>query len=352
MNVVILTSNFRSNSLGRAYCLWLLCRSLGWDVSVLSPQGDALWAPLAGTAFAQDCDVAGDRSFGSMLETVRPADLVIAAKPLPESFGVALELSRVTRRPLLLDIDDPDIEHQLSWGDPVRRAARAIWRRERVAELKQLRSAALRTPTIASNPTLAGRWRSTVVPHVREDPGLRAGQREDAPTIAFVGTDKPHKGLDVLRAAVARTQDHGFRLVVTDVPPPDPKPWEQWIGTTTFDRGLDVAGTADIVALPSRPTVYSRAQLPVKLVDGMMLGRTVVVSDLPATRWAVGDAGVLVRPGSVGALARALVSVRERPVRTRLGERARELALSRFALERVRDTFAVACRDAMGSGPS
>jgi len=39
-------------------------------------------------------------------------------------------------------------------------------------------------------------------------------------------------------------------------------------------------------------------------------------------------------------------------VRTRLGDRARELALSRFAPERVRGSFADACRDAMSRGPA
>ncbi len=84
------------------------------------------------------------------------------------------------------------------------------------------------------------------------------------------------------------------------------------------------------MALPSLDQGYAPAQVPVKLIDAMHAGRAVVASDLPPVRWALGDAGLLVPPGSVGQLSAALVKLADPEVRARLGQAARSRALERF----------------------
>ena len=95
--VLLVTPNFQNNSLGRTYCLWLLCRELGWQTRVVGVKGDTLWPALAGSDFAADCVLpsgsADDRK-AALVEHVEWSDVVVAVKPLPTSFGVALELIR------------------------------------------------------------------------------------------------------------------------------------------------------------------------------------------------------------------------------------------------------------------
>ncbi|GIG22670.1 hypothetical protein Cch01nite_33940 [Cellulomonas chitinilytica] len=347
MRVAMVTPDLGSNSLGRTYALWLLCRALGWDVTVVSTRGDDVWAPLRGTPFADDCRtpaVAGDRV---LREVVRDSDLTIAVKPFPWSFGAALRVCEELDRPLLLDIDDPDIEYVLSWERPAVRSARSLLQHRRVADLKRMSSAARRVPTTVSNPVLRRTWGGEVVPHARVDPGPGASPRESAPVIAFIGTNRPHKGLPVLRHAVQRAQSHGYRLVVTADPPRDAHPWEEWIGQTSMTRGLDLAASADVVVVPSLDSVFARGQLPAKLVDAMLLGRAVVATDLPAVRWALGGAGVLVRPGSAAELADALGVLADPAVREAIGGQARAHALASFTVEAARPPFEAACRRAV-----
>ena len=49
--VLLVTPNFDNNSLGRTYCLWLLCRELGWSPRIVGVRGDRIWLPLAGSDF-------------------------------------------------------------------------------------------------------------------------------------------------------------------------------------------------------------------------------------------------------------------------------------------------------------
>ncbi|MGY4643708.1 glycosyltransferase family 4 protein [Cellulomonas sp. URHB0016] len=349
MRLAMMTPSFSDNSLGRTYCLWLLAHSLGWQTTVLSSEGSAVWGPLRGTPFAARCAVGADPE--AVRALVHRSDLVVAVKPLPTSFGVAIDLCRTLDRPLLLDIDDAHLEHALSWRRPARRIGRAVLRPRRAAELVRLRRAAAGVPTTAGNPVLARRWGGDVVPHVRPDTGPGAPHRPSAPVVAFVGTDQPHKGVDLLRSAVERSQQHGYRLVVTDRPPADARPWEEWIGPTSLEDGLEVARTSDVVAAPSRDTPFSRGQVPVKLVDGMMLGRAVVASDLPGARWATDGTGILVRPGSVDALVDALAALVDPAARGALGVRARDRAVALFGVAAVAPTFERAClRAAAGVG--
>ncbi len=67
--------------------------------------------------------------------------------------------------------------------------------------------------------------------------------------------------------------------------------------------------------------------LPIAVLDAMAHARTVVVSDIPENREAVGDAGVTFPLGDTAALTATLTMLLESPERVReLGARARERA--------------------------
>ncbi|GAB2691612.1 glycosyltransferase [Thalassiella azotivora] len=351
--LLLLTPNLDNNSLGRTYCLWLLARHLGYDVRVASVTGERVWAPLAGTAFAQDCrrvpaPVDG-RPGTEVGELARWSDLLVAVKPVENSFGLGLALREELGRPLLLDVDDPDIEVRTTWLPWYERLARRVLR-PRYRRLLRLKEEALRTPTLVSNPGLQAVYGGSVVPHVRPAAPYRERATTGTPVVRFVGSPRGHKGLDVLRVAVGRLADRGFRLEVTADAPADAAPWETWLGTTTLERGRELVASADVVAVPSLSGGWAPLQLPAKLVDAMMAGAAVVASDVGPIAWALDGTGLLVRPGDVDGLTAALASLTDPARREELGRRAHERALATFSVESVAPVLGAVVDDLLRTG--
>ncbi len=95
---------------------------------------------------------------------------------------------------------------------------------------------------------------------------------------------------------------------------------------------------ADIFVLPSE-----REGLSFAVLEAMAAGLAMVVSDGPGNPEAVGDAGVVVPVGDVGALAAALGSLAlDRERRERLGAAARERVRAQFSVEQMLDGVAAA----------
>jgi glycosyltransferase involved in cell wall biosynthesis len=346
MNIVFVTPDLEENSLGRAYCLWLLARACGWTARIYSLRGARVWRPLADDAeFVASC-----HSCGSTKEieiAARTADLIISVKPLPESLFPAVACAEALGIPWAVDIDDPDLEGRLRWLPIHRRLAKELLKPRLVESFRKCRRLVRHANRIVSNPQLGIRYPGTVIPHVRRDPGAGAAHRSTEPLVAFVGTPRLHKGLPLLREAVTRLSPQGFKLLVTAPAPPDARPWEAWVGTTSLEEGLELVRDADIVALPSESDVWSLGQLPVKLVDAMLLGRALIVSNVEPMPWAVGNGGLVIEAGSLSQLMNALEHFKSPATRAAAGHEARERALRLFTVESQADTFAAACIQAM-----
>lgn len=344
MKLLLLTKDLSDNSTGRAQVLWSLAQSLGWDARVVAPKGDNLWLPARGTEFEENCEVVA--SDLELERIARDVDLVIAVKPLPGSFGRAVKLPPSTR--ILLDIDDPDIESILGHGFPLKALAKSILRAHVFWSTFFLSRRVKNYPVIVSNPVLQERFGGEVVPHARADTGNGAAHESATPRVVFVGTNRRHKGIDVLRAAVRMLADKGVSLTVTDDPPSDAQDLEEWIGQTTIAHGLSRVKSGDIVVIPSMPEeIHSLAQLPAKLIDAMIAGRAIVVADFAPLRWAVGETGLVFQPGSPTSLACCLSQLCDPVLRARLGKAARDRALAVFTIEQVQRTFEIACTDAV-----
>lgn len=252
--------------------------------------------------------------------------------------------------PLLLDNDDPDLEATLSWRQPIRRLAKEVLHPQTVARARLFRRWTSKYTRTVSNPELVRSARDYLLPHVREDLGDGAPHLSGDPKIAFVGSPAKHKGLEILRYAVAQARKNcSMTLTITAPPPIDSQPWENWVGITSFRDGIGLVRNSDIVALPSRNVSYAHGQLPVKLVDAMFLGRAIVVSDIEPMPWAIarGSAGLVVPPDSKCALVEALLRLRDPALRTKLGYMARERAQTIFGVEDNAITFEKACRHAI-----
>lgn len=339
MRLALFTHSAEENGLGRAFALWLIAKELGWEIRIVAPATDKPWWPLAQeNAFLDDleADAGGAAAW---------CDVLLALKPWPGSLDRAIELGRAQRKPVALDVDDPDWEGM--FGERRRRQiatfAKLSARGRPPLHAYRLRRAASRlSAVLVSNPAL-DRWypNATVIPHGRlpRAPGS-THQRSKEIEIAFVGSVRPHKGVEILRQAVECAG--GMRLTITGTAPIDARPNEHWTGETSLEEGLAILDRADVVAIPSHDWTYSRGQLPVKLIDAMMAGRAVVGSDLGPIRWALGGAGIVVPPADVEALAGALDSLRSPAIRVDLGARARERALATFTPSAIAPNLAAA----------
>jgi glycosyltransferase involved in cell wall biosynthesis len=343
MRLLIVAVTRSQNSLARAYCLWLLAQELRWGATIVTPPGGDLWPPVVGTQFS--------RHVVTWAELRETHDVVVAVKPLLASFGVALDYCRSNNLPLLLDMDDPDWEARYGYSDWQRlRVAIAMLRRGRSPlPYQRLRREARRAPRTLSNPVLAEQWPGVVIPHVRLPyETVSPAPSKGALRVAFVGTPRGHKGLEVLRSAIAQVP--GSRLSVTADPPPDARPHESWLGPTTMQESLAVLRDTDCVVIPSDDTNFARAQLPAKVIEAMIAQRAVVAYDLPPIRWAVGDTGLLVPAGAEARLVEALRRLSADPrLVVEFAQRARRRAMELFTPAAVAPAFAAAVDTALAA---
>ena len=104
-----------------------------------------------------------------------------------------------------------------------------------------------------------------------------------------------------------------------------PQPWSA-IGPTLI--------AADAVALSQRDLPFAQAQLPAKLFDAMALARPIVATAVGELPGILAGCGVIVPPGDVAALARALRRELTDPLAAAvLGQAARERCIERFSWE-------------------
>lgn len=345
MKIAFVTESLSRNSLGRTFSLWLLSQQLGWDSHVFTSHGDEFWAPLKGTTFEAQCTRVTPESLATMIAP--DTDLIVAVKPLERSLGAAIAASRARGFPLLADVDDPDLENRLSLHSPLRFLAKLVLRPRRTFSSLRLRRRVKFLPSIVSNPWLQTRYGGVIVPHAREDTGDGSPHLSQQISVVFVGTNREHKGVSDLRDAVARMQGDRVTLTVTDEKPIDAQPWESWVGHVPFERGIQLVKGADVVIIPSRESSNAHGQLPAKLMDAMLAGRAIGVSDIEPMPWALGGSGLLFAPGDVAEIQSTLIRLLDPAARTELGKAARTRALASFTVDACASAFREACESAI-----
>jgi glycosyltransferase involved in cell wall biosynthesis len=162
------------------------------------------------------------------------------------------------------------------------------------------------------------------------------------PLVVCVGALRRQKGQDVLLEAWPRVRErapHAVLAVVGDGPERGALERRAAGGVVFAGDRPDVPdwlAAADVVALPSRWEGMSLV-----LLEAMARGRSVVATDVPGVREAVGDAGAVVPVEAASPLAAALVERLLEPERAaREGHSARARAERSHDLRRARERFA------------
>jgi len=361
MKVTVIAFDLSDNATGRAD---LLARLLmpRHEVTVVGPRcGDNVWRPARdGVVRYRGLQGARlPRLLGRLPALLRlvEGDIVIASKPRPTSYGLAL-LARARRRvPVLLDIDDWEVGffyRSGGWG----RLGRALnlgnpnglawtWLMERLVS----RADAI---TVASR-FLQKRFGGALIPHVRDTDAWRPEKFDRAAAraalgvdaekvVMFLGTPRGHKGVDDLVEAV-RGLGAGVRLALVGA---ERRRAERWASlpfvTVMGEIGLDEVPrwlvAADAVAVPQRATSDTLGQVPAKLFDAMALARPIVATTVSMIPEILEGCGALVPPGDVGALREALRALLADPDKAAdLGRWARERCATRYSYATARATL-------------
>lgn len=363
MRISILASDLSDNATGRAD---LLARLLAprHQVTVVGPQfGERIWAPSrdGGVAY-RGVKAARDPAFvrhvPALLRLI-DGEILVASKPRPTSFGLALLARARRRRPLLLDIDDWEVgffSRSGGWG----RVGRALnfanpngltwtWLAEKLVG----RADAI---TVASR-FLERRFGGIFLPHARDteawDPArfdrVEARARQgvgDRKIVMFLGTPRGHKGVDDLVEAVGALGP-GVVLVLVGVDPArggaprwSALPHVQVRGEIPFDDVPRHLIAADVVAVPQRDTTDTVGQVPAKLFDAMALARPIVSTSVSMIPEILNGCGLVVEPGNVPALAGAIKRLLDDAVEAEvLGRRARQVCEARYSFRVARATL-------------
>ena len=296
--------------------------------------------------------------FTTIFKMVREmdADIFIACKLRPTSFGIALLKKWFTGKPVMVDIEDWELGfyyHSGFWG----RVGRFLnfsnpnglpytWLMEKLIGFAD--------SIIVSNKFLQNRFTGCLIPHCRDttilDPDLFNDQEikqslglEGNRVIMFLGTPRPHKGIDDLIQAVESLDYPDVRLVFIGAEPSfQSRQGNSFLNKKKvvvlpkipFDELPKHLSAADILVVPQRDTTDTQGQIPAKLFDAMAMAIPVItthVSDIPEV---LGGNGYLVQPGKPEELTRTLKYVLDHPEEAKeKGLRARQRCVDLYDIK-------------------
>ena len=332
MKISVLCFDLSSNAFGRA---WLLAKALSrvYDVEIIgTSRKGGIWAPMAHSKipvkeFMWDRYPKFSRVKKNILDAI-DGDLILASKLMPTSFGIGLQKKYSSGKPLIVDIDDWELGffyHSGFWGGVGRflnfsnpNGLPYVWRMERLVGEADAVS--------VSNRFLQEKFKGALLPHCRDTSVLdpqkfnpdemkeRIGLA-DKKVVMFLGTPRPHKGLDDLLAAFKKIGDLNVKLVIIGAENQqeflkrvDHSIRESVVvlPKTPFQKLPELLSAADILAIPQRRTSDSVGQIPARLFDAMSMAKPIIatrVSDIPEV---LDNCGYLVDPNKPSQLADAI----------------------------------------------
>jgi len=368
MRVSLLCRDLSSNAFGRAY---ILARVLAQDyeVQVVGPQfGPSLWLPMAGLLESNNIPIVAERAvnhYPNYLSTFKrlwqliDADVVYALKPYPTSFGLGLLYHQRQNIPLILDIDDWELGNYraMKRSDLVRSTLMNALVPNNYLWLRLLYQQTRRANEITvSSQELKRRFGGTIIPHGRDttsmDPSLydrdaaRKTWQVTGRVVLFLGTVRPHKGVEDLLSAVERLHYPDMQCIIAGVNDADPyvtglrqqaSSQIRFIPMLPFETIPSLLQAADVVVIPQRDTAFSKAQVPAKIFDAMAMGRPIIstsVSDIPNI---LRECGLIVPPNDVSALTGALREMLGNPQLARdMGMAARAKCVQKYSWAAMR----------------
>ncbi len=370
MKISILSPNLSSNCLGRAYLLAKILQRR-YEVEIVGPVfSDGIWKPLADdkSIAYKPIEIRGTfkacHLFWALVK-VANGDVIYASKPFFLSYDVGLLKKWVSKKPLILDIDDWDLGFLID-GSKNPKWLKSI----SLSEIKRFllwpdssylwtavneRMARFADKTTVSNSFLQNKFGGSIIWHARDtadfDPvrfdkqaiRKRYGIDEDEKIVLFCGTPRPHKGIEDLIVAMRDVTKASLMFVGKDEGQYSQELISRALvtlgsgrvltyGFQDFSKISEFLTMSNVVVIPQRKCYASAGQMPAKVFDAMSMAKPIIatnVSDLPEI---LKDCGWLVDSGDSNALGRSIQYVLDHPDEGEaMGRKARKKCIEMYS---------------------
>ena len=367
LRISLLVANFSGNCVGRAYILAKVL-SRHYDVEIIGPAfSPKIWPPFDSDDMMYEAIPVHNHlhfiaAAAKIIASIR-GQVIYALKPLATSYGLAL-LARLSRRlPVVLDIDDWEpgfVNSHLA------QSGKSWWQHRRFFDPNWIgwtllldKITGMADKLTVSNQFLAGRYGGYLVPHGRDvnllDPSkynttaLRiASGFGNEKIILFLGTPRPHKGIEDLITAVHMIPDKDIKILLvgadlndhfTDSLIAQGGDALHVVSMRPMSERPNWLAMADVVVLPQRTSPITIGQTPAKIFDAMAMAKPIIataVSDIPSI---LDGCGLVVPSGDVASLADKIRYILDNTDEaTQLGREARYKCVRYYsweAMERV-----------------
>ncbi|MBI4810065.1 MAG: glycosyltransferase family 4 protein [Ignavibacteriales bacterium] len=359
MKISILSFDMGHNCLGRAYLLGKVLQRR-YDVEILGTQfpsfGSTIWKPCDTGEFKYYTVKGGKfpEYFGSVKDLLKhiSGDVIYASKLRFSSYGIGILKKLFSWKPIVLDIDDLET----SWYKP------EDWNKIKghsflnpigYHHTKWIQGFIWMANEITTVSTqLQQRFGGVIIPHGRDtcylDPSKHDGRSlrykfgiQNKKIIMFLGTPRPHKGLEEVIRAITflRRDDIRFIIVGKGSDVKYEKKLQELGGEkvilfdqipfTEVPRYLSIA---DLVVIPQRRVKQTTGQIPAKVFDAMAMAKPIIatnVSDLPSI---LDGCGIIIEPEDIESLAYEIEWVFSHPNEVHeLGEKARAKCIAEYS---------------------
>jgi glycosyltransferase involved in cell wall biosynthesis len=361
-NIDIVVSNLSGNCLGRAYVLGKVLER-NYCVQILGfTSGGSIWSPHVDDF--KYISVQG-RSLPQFAESARQliklisGDVVFTLKPRPTSFGVAL-LKKLTAEnfPLILDIDDWETAF------PISNVANAFLNSKSFLDTDSLAYLFLmeRLIKFADDKTVASKFLQAkfgghYIPHAVDtnyyNPLMfdRTSLREiwkinqNVKIVAFIGTPRPHKGLENLIKVIGAFSGKVNLLLTGDSRDTYVqqilslgRDCIKFVGLQPKKLEPHLLSMADVVAIPQTLNNVSMAQVPAKVFSAMAMAKPIIataISDLPKI---LAGCGVLMKSNSLKEIENGLsLLLNDENECVALGKKARARCVEQYSFDAVEE---------------
>ncbi|MGK7942640.1 MAG: glycosyltransferase family 4 protein [Crocosphaera sp.] len=305
------------------------------------------------------------RSLSQLLPKI-DGDILYAVKLKPSSYGIALLKKYLTNRPLIVDIDD----WEMSWfggdnwqyhfkikgiiedlfkGDaPLQHPDHPLYLRQMEKLVSLADHITLHTHFIQQ------RFGGVYIPNGKDiqlfDPQNYSPEKsrkkyglEKYKILMFPGAPRPYKGVEDVLMALDKLNNPQLKLVIVGGSPYDnydqklQKTWGKWLiklPKSPVQTMPEIVAAAHLVVVPQQDTPATKAQFPLKLIDGMAMAKPILgtkVGDIPNI---LGDTGYLVDPSSPQQLADKIEWIFNHfPEAEAKGQKARERCIKNYSID-------------------
>jgi glycosyltransferase involved in cell wall biosynthesis len=189
-----------------------------------------------------------------------------------------------------------------------------------------------------------GRDASLFKPILYDSESLRRERGLDGwKIIMFLGTPKPHKGIEDIILSVRRLGRQDVRVVIVGVEEDDPfmealhrqnKELIVPIGMVPFGEIPKFLSMADLIVLPQKKEPKTLGQIPAKVFDAMAMAKPIIATDVSDMAAILDGCGVIVEPGDIEQLALKIdLLLNDPPLALELGRKAREKFLKEYSFD-------------------